>query len=70
MACEFIIGCAQVTGKKKKFFLVGVHCNNIITSSYLGSMLLCTTSDNDLIIFCGHNNFVEISFFFSKDKIL
>ncbi len=35
---------------------------------HLGSMLLCTTSENDWIIFCGHNNFVIINFVFSKDK--
>jgi hypothetical protein len=33
-------------------------------------MLLCTTNDDDLIIFCEHNNFVVINFVFSKDKIL
>ncbi len=30
-------------------------------------MLLHTTSDNDYITFCEHNNFVIINFVFSKD---
>jgi hypothetical protein len=38
--------------------------------AYLGFALLPTTSDNDYIIFCGHNNFLVINFLFSEDKIL
>jgi len=42
---------------------------NVFTPKpYLGSTSLCTTSDNDQIILCGHNNFVVINFIFSKDK--
>jgi len=56
--------------KKKEVLFSWCALQQYYNKFVFGLHAVCTTSDSDLIIFYGHNNFVEIKFFFSKDKIL